>query len=130
MYFREVLRTPHVPRLVASSLLGRLPDGMTALALILLVHEATGSFAVSGLCTAAYALSGGCTAPLKGRWIDRRGQAGALVACALFFSAAVLALAPVASGPPGLGPGAPGGGGGPRPRPPRAPVRAAWAPAR
>jgi MFS family permease len=97
MYFRELLRTPHVPRLVASSLLGRLPDGMTALALILLVHEATGSFAVSGLCTAAFALTGGCTAPLKGRWIDRRGQAGALVACALVYSAAFLALASFAS---------------------------------
>src|SRR3954468_24887657 len=96
MYFGGILSAPHVPRLVASSLLGRLPDGMAALALVLLVHHASGSFALSGVATAAVAGAAGCAAPFKGRWIDAHGQAGMLAASTALFSASFLALAAAA----------------------------------
>ena len=40
--YRALLRTPYARRLFASSLLARLPTGMTPLALLLLVRDAGG----------------------------------------------------------------------------------------
>ena len=46
--YLEILRSPHVGALVASSLFARLPIGINALAIVLYLREQTGSFAVAG----------------------------------------------------------------------------------
>ena len=46
--YLEILRSPWVGALVASSLLSRLPIGINALAIVLYLREQTGSFAVAG----------------------------------------------------------------------------------
>lgn len=89
--FREFLSVPGTVRLLASSLAGRLPLGMSSLALLLLVRLQTGSFATAGLTVGAFTLSSAAASPLQGILVDRVGarwvllmlagaQAGALTA--------------------------------------------------
>ena len=54
--YLDILRSPHVFALVASSLLARLPIGINALAIVLYLREQTGSFAVAGAVSGTLAL--------------------------------------------------------------------------
>jgi MFS family permease len=89
--YRELLRVPGAARLVVSAWLGRLPWGIESLGLILLARQATGSYAVAGAVSAAYGLAVTVATPVQGRLMDRRGQRGVILACALG-NAALLAL--------------------------------------
>jgi MFS family permease len=94
--YLAVLRVPHLGRLYAAAFVGRLPIAMHSLASILLLSDATGSYAVAGAGTAAFSITGGATAPVIGRVIDRVGQTPVLVTCALGFAASTAALIVVA----------------------------------
>ena len=76
--YLRILRTPGVARVVAATVIGRLPIGISSLAILLFVRETTGSFASAGLCAGALALGSAAGAPLQGRLVDRRGQSGLL----------------------------------------------------
>ncbi len=95
--YLEILRTAHVGRLFAASLLARLPMGINGLAVILLLREETGSFGVAGATAGALALGTGLGAPLTARVIDALGARTLLVLAALSAAAllAVVALARV-----------------------------------
>ncbi len=67
---------------VLATVIGRLPIGITGLALLLYVEEVEGSFAAAGICAGALALGSAVGAPLQGRLVDRRGD-GALMPMAL-----------------------------------------------
>src|SRR5919107_185065 len=54
--YLQILRTPHVARLFAASLLARLPIGINGLAIVLLLRAETGSFSVAGATAGAFAL--------------------------------------------------------------------------
>jgi MFS family permease len=69
----RILRTPGVATIVLGTLIGRMPIGISGLAILLFVREVTGSFASAGLCAGALALGSAVGAPLQGRLIDRRG---------------------------------------------------------
>ncbi len=90
--YAELLRRPHMKAVVLSSILGRLPIGVTGLAILLLVQETSGSFARGGIASAAYVAGLACFAPALGRIIDRAGPRGVLVGCAFAFPAALTAL--------------------------------------
>ncbi len=66
-------------------MLGRLPIGLTGLAILLLVQSATGSFARGGAATACYVVGLATVAPLLGRLIDRTGPVRTLARAALPF---------------------------------------------
>jgi MFS family permease len=89
--YLEIIRTPHVGRLFAASLLARLPMGINGLAIVLLVRAETGSFAVAGATSGALALGSGLGAPLTGRIIDALG-ARTLLALAAVNAAGLLAV--------------------------------------
>ena len=72
--FRSVLALPGSARLFASALVGRMPQGMAPLAILLLVRESTRSYAAAGLAVGAFALATAAMAPLQGRLIDRFGR--------------------------------------------------------
>jgi MFS family permease len=76
----------------AASLIGRLPIGITGLAVLLLVQTATDSFARGGAATACYVIGLAVMAPVLGRLIDRTGPRVALLTCGLAFPAALIAL--------------------------------------
>lgn len=75
-----------------ASMIGRLPIGVTGLAILLLVQGATSSFGVGGAAAACYVTGLAFVAPVLGRLIDRQGPRPVLLACALAFPAALLLL--------------------------------------
>ncbi|OGA73809.1 MAG: hypothetical protein A3G81_28560 [Betaproteobacteria bacterium RIFCSPLOWO2_12_FULL_65_14] len=90
--YAALLRPRELRQTIAASLLGRLPIGMTGLAILLLVQTATQSFARGGAATAAYVLGLAAVAPALGRLIDRSGPRSTLAVCALAFPTALIAL--------------------------------------
>jgi len=98
--YRRVL-TRDLRTLFAASIVGRLPIGMSGLAILLLVQNTSGSFATGGAATGCYVAGLACVAPAIGRVIDRRGPRATLLVCAVLFPSALLALlAAVAAGAP------------------------------
>ena len=87
--YARILRAPGVALLVLATLVGRLPIGISGLAILLYVREVTGSFAAAGLCTGALALGSAAGAPLQGRLVDRRGV-GTLLPLAAVHAAGLL----------------------------------------
>ncbi len=75
------------------SLLGRLPIGITGLAVLILVQSATGSFAEGGVASGCYVAGLAAVAPLVGRQIDRYGPTYLLLASAIVFPTALALLA-------------------------------------
>jgi MFS family permease len=76
----------------AVSAIGRVPIGMTGLAILLLVQMSSGSFARGGAAAGCYVAGLALLAPALGRAIDRIGPARILLVCALVFPAALVAL--------------------------------------
>jgi MFS family permease len=62
------------------------------LALLLLVHDTSGSFGAAGAVVGAFGLASAAGAPVLGRLVDRHGQPRVLVACAVVESTLLLAL--------------------------------------
>lgn len=90
--YSRLLALPHLQAAIIASVIGRLPIGIAGLAILLLVHKATGSFAQAGATTASYVLGLAAVAPLLGRLIDRRGPRRILAACGVMYPAALGAL--------------------------------------
>jgi MFS family permease len=72
--YTAVLARPGAVRLLSTALLGRLPQGMSSLAVLLLVRGATHSYAAAGVAVGGGALAGAAGGPLLGRLIDRVGR--------------------------------------------------------
>jgi MFS family permease len=88
-----VLSVQGSPRLLASALLGRLPQGMASLAILLLARGATHSYAAAGGAVGAYTFASAALAPLQGRLVDRFGRARVLAPAALAQAAVLVSLA-------------------------------------
>lgn len=85
--YAAVLQTRETRLTFALSVIGRLPIGITGLAVLLLVQGETGSFARGGAATAGYVIGLAAVAPVLGRWIDRYGPRKALLASGVLFPA-------------------------------------------
>jgi MFS family permease len=75
-----------------ASVVGRLPIGVTGLAMLILVQSSRGSFGQGGAATACYLAGLAAIAPGLGRLIDRHGPRWILLGCALAFPAALALL--------------------------------------
>ncbi|HEX3803692.1 MAG TPA: MFS transporter [Solirubrobacteraceae bacterium] len=91
--YRSVLTEPGAARLMSTALVGRLPQGMSFLAILLLVREATHSYAAAGVAVGANALATSACAPLIGRLIDRFGRRRVVGPAAALQAAAYVLLA-------------------------------------
>ncbi|TPW78094.1 MFS transporter [Schumannella soli] len=69
-----ILRRRGVPALVLTSLIGRLPTAMSALALVRLVVDTGGDYASASALTATFVIAGTIGQPFLGRIIDRAGH--------------------------------------------------------
>jgi predicted MFS family arabinose efflux permease len=72
--YAQILRTPGVSPIVLATVLGRLPIGISGLAILLYVQEVSGSFAAAGIAAGALALGSAVGAPFQGRVVDWRGE--------------------------------------------------------
>lgn len=90
--YLEILRSPYVGVLVASSLFSRLPIGINALAIVLYLREQTGSFAVAGGVSGTLALGSAIGAPVQGRLVDRLGARRVLLPVAVLHAVSLGAI--------------------------------------
>jgi MFS family permease len=90
--YRTLFADTELRRIVASSILPRLPVGMNALGLTLLVQSQTQSFSLAGLVSAAYMVALAVQAPIIGRFVDQNGPHRVVMPLALAHAVALLLL--------------------------------------
>jgi len=91
--YSDLLAQAALRSAIVASVLGRLPIGITGLAILMLAQDTSGSFGRGGAVAACYVAGLATVAPLFGRLIDRYGPRSTLLACAFGFPAALAALA-------------------------------------
>ncbi|WNI14789.1 MFS transporter [Actinacidiphila sp. ITFR-21] len=91
--YGDLLRARHAARLLAGTLLGRLPNAMSALAIVLFLRSQGSGYGLAGTLSALYGLAVAIGQPLLGRAVDRRGQPRVMTAAALLSAAGFALLA-------------------------------------
>ncbi|MFD8914433.1 MFS transporter [Streptomyces sp. NPDC059575] len=72
--YLEILRAKHAVRLLTGTLVGRLPNAVAAIALLLFVRAEGGSYSLAGALAAVYGVANAVGQPLLGRLVDLCGQ--------------------------------------------------------
>ena len=89
----DVLRTRHTLRLLTWTTIGRLPEAIVPIALVLTARQAGATYAWATALGALYGLALATGQPVLGRLTDRTGQTIANLCSALTSTAAITALA-------------------------------------
>ncbi|MBG0856588.1 MFS transporter [Streptomyces spinoverrucosus] len=72
--YLEILRAKHAARLLAGTLIGRLPNATAAIAIVLFVRAEGGTYSLAGALAAVYGVANAVGQPLLGRLVDLHGQ--------------------------------------------------------
>jgi MFS family permease len=91
--YAGLLRVPGAARLLVGALLGRAQLGMASLAILLVVHDRTASFADAGVAVGVFGGVGAAATPVLGRLVDRIGPLPVLAVCGVAQSASFVVLA-------------------------------------
>lgn len=94
-----MLRARHAARLLGGTLLGRLPNAMAALAVVLFTRSEGGDYTLAGTFAALYGVANAIGQPLLGRAVDRRGQTTVMTGAALLSAAGFAVFAAVGPRP-------------------------------
>ena len=98
----EILRTRHAARLLAGTLVGRLPCAVAAIAVVLFVRAEGGTYSLAGGLAAVYGVANAVGQPLLGRLVDLYGQPRVQLPAALGSALAMSGFAFVGIDPPVL----------------------------
>ncbi|MCX4879645.1 MULTISPECIES: MFS transporter [unclassified Streptomyces] len=98
----EILRTRHAARLLAGTLVGRLPCAVAAIAIVLFVRAEGGTYSLAGGLAAVFGVANAVGQPLLGRLVDLHGQPRVQLPAALLSALAMSAFAFVGTGPMAL----------------------------
>ena len=90
--YRTLFADVELRRIIISSILPRLPIGMNALGLTLLVQSQTQSFTRAGMVSAAYLCALAIQAPIIGRFVDNNGPKAVMMPLAILHALALLLL--------------------------------------
>ncbi|MEO3822375.1 MFS transporter [Actinomadura sp. B10D3] len=93
------LRRPYAGRLLGGTLLGRLPNGMGMLAVVLHIRADDGGYPLAGTLAAVFGLATAAGQPVLGRVMDHVGQPRVLVSSACAAAAGFALLAAVGADP-------------------------------
>ncbi|MBC9725876.1 MFS transporter [Streptomyces sp. TRM68367] len=88
--YLEILRARHAARLLAGTLVGRLPNATAAIAIVLFVRSEGGTYSLAGALAAVYGVANAVGQPVLGRIVDLYGQPRVQLPAAL---ASALAMA-------------------------------------
>ncbi|MEV2254603.1 MFS transporter [Streptomyces sp. NPDC050147] len=72
--YAEILRTRYAGRLLAGTLVGRLPNATAAIAIVLFIRAEGGTYTLAGALAAVYGVTNAVGQPLLGRLVDLYGQ--------------------------------------------------------
>ncbi|MFR9722991.1 MFS transporter [Streptomyces sp. MS19] len=97
--YGELLRVKHVTRLLVGTLVGRLPNGTAALAVVLFVRAEGGGYTLAGLLAAAYGVATAVGQPLLGRLVDVHGQPRVMLPAAVVSGLSMILFALVGTDP-------------------------------
>ncbi|MFF4801923.1 MFS transporter [Streptomyces sp. NPDC001351] len=98
----EILRTRHAARLLAGTLVGRLPCAVAAIAVVLFVRAEGGTYSLAGGLAAVYGVANAVGQPLLGRLVDLYGQPRVQLPAALGSALAMSGFAFAGIDPPAL----------------------------
>jgi len=98
----EILRTRHAARLLAGTLVGRLPCAVAAIAIVLFARAEGGTYSLAGGLAAVYGVANAVGQPLLGRLVDLYGQPRVQLPAALVSALAMSAFAFTGTGRLGL----------------------------
>ncbi|KUO11038.1 MFS transporter [Streptomyces sp. DSM 15324] len=89
--YGEILRARHAARLLVGTLVGRLPNATSAIAVVLFVRAEGGTYSLAGALVSVYGVASAVGQPVLGRLVDRFGQPRVQLPAALV-SALAMAL--------------------------------------
>ncbi|GAA4825641.1 MFS transporter [Streptomyces ziwulingensis] len=91
--YLEILRARHAVRLLAGTLVGRLPNATAAIAIVLFVRAEGGTYSLAGALAAVYGVANAVGQPVLGRLVDLYGQPRVQLPAALASAAATAVFA-------------------------------------
>ena len=91
--YGEILRARHAARLLAGTLVGRLPNATAAIAIVLFVRAEGGTYGLAGGLAAVYGVANAVGQPVLGRLVDLHGQPRVQLPAALASALAMAAFA-------------------------------------
>lgn len=91
--YGEILRARHAARLLAGTLVGRLPNATAPIAIVLFVRAEGGSYSLAGALAAVYGVLNAVGQPLLGRLVDLHGQPRVQLPAAVLSALAMAAFA-------------------------------------
>ncbi|MER5430380.1 MFS transporter [Streptomyces sp. NPDC002588] len=96
--YLEILRARHAARLLAGTLVGRLPCATAAIAIVLFVRAEGGTYSLAGALAAVYGIANAVGQPLLGRLVDLYGQPRVQLPAALASALAMAVFAVAGTG--------------------------------
>ncbi|MGA4847838.1 MFS transporter [Streptomyces sp. G5(2025)] len=91
--YAEILRTRYATRLLAGTLVGRLPNATAAIAIVLFIRAEGGTYSLAGALAAVYGVANAVGQPLLGRLVDLHGQPRVQLPAALLSALGMTAFA-------------------------------------
>ncbi|MCU8595362.1 MFS transporter, partial [Streptomyces sp. A13(2022)] len=91
--YLDVLRARHAVRLLAGTLVGRLPNATAPIAIVLFVRAEGGSYSLAGALAAVYGVANAVGQPVLGRLVDLYGQPRVQLPAAVLSASAMAGFA-------------------------------------
>ena len=91
--YLEILRARHAARLLAGTLVGRLPNATAALVIVLFVRAQGGTYSLAAALAAVYGVANAVGQPVLGRLVDLYGQPRVQLPAAVASAVAMAAFA-------------------------------------